>query len=105
MTVWCAGASSLGAVIGYLLNWTVRHDRKPDARELTLLIGAAAGGTAIVRVRELMACEDALAWYLIGLAAGFFLYSVAVWSRWDALKRLIATRALHALPLFPWRYR
>ena len=105
MTVWCAGAAALGSVIGYLLNWTVRHGRKPDARELTLLIGAAAGGTAIARTRELMACTDALGWYFIGLAAGFFLYSAAVRFRWDTLKRLIATRALHELPLFPWRYR
>jgi len=90
-------------MIGYLLNWTVRHDPKPDAREVTALISAALGGTAVLHVQDRVACQSALAWYLIGLASGFFAYTTALWMNWDAIANRRGRDRRKRVPLFPWR--
>lgn len=96
MIISCIAALCFGMVIGYVLNWAVRHNPKPDAKEVSALIAAVVGGTVVSLIRNLINCPNAISWYLIGLAIGFFLYTIAIWKRWELMTKL--TR----LPFLPW---
>ncbi len=104
MTLSCVAALSFGIVIGYILNWAIRHNPKPDAKEVAALIAAVAGGSVVTLIRGLIGCPNAMSWYLIGLAVGFFLYTVALWLRWEQIRNLVTQARLNGIPLFPWLY-
>jgi len=105
MNVYCVAAGFLGAFLGYVLNWALRHNPKPDAKEVIALVGLIVGGAAVQLVKKgLFKCDEALAWYLIGAGLGFFIFTVALWLRWEKIKKLIDQKTLDGVPFTPFRF-
>ena len=101
--VWCVAAACLGVLLGYVFNWAIRHNPKPDGKEVAALVAVLVGGAAVTLVRELVGCPTALAWYLIGLPLGFLSYLIALHFGWERIQALLAQGKLKGAPLFPWR--
>ena len=105
MSVFCIAAGVLGAVLGYILNWALRHNPKPDATEIIALIGMIAGGIVVQLIKDnLLQCPGAVAWYLIGVGVGFFIYSLALWVGWEKIKTEVSEGKLDGLPFSPFKF-
>lgn len=105
MIVFCVAAGVLGLVLGYTLNWALRHNPQPDAREVIALIGMVAGGVVIQLVKDdVFDCTSGLAWYLIGVGAGFFFYTLALWKGWERIKTLMEQGKLKGTPFSVFKY-
>jgi hypothetical protein len=105
MNVFCVASFCIGAVLGYTLNWALRHNPKPDSKEVIALIGAVVGGVAVQLVKDLLNCPASLAWYMIGVGVGFFVYTLALWRGWEKIKPLIDQMKLAGVPFWPFKYR
>ena len=90
MLVWCVAAGALGLVMGFVLHLSLRTNPKLDAKQVSSLVGIVVGGTVLALVGRLVACPEALAWYLIGFAIGFFLYAIAYWRNWERQRRRLS---------------
>lgn len=98
-TLACIAAIAIGTVFGYVFSWSVRNT-KPSIAELGSLIATLLGGTVATTVGEL-SCAHSLTLYLLGLAAGFFLYMLMILFNWSYFPK--STCMSQRLPLFPFR--
>ncbi len=104
MNVFCVASVVIGAVLGYTLNWALRHNPKPDSKEVSALIGMVVSGIVVQLVKDLLNCPAGLAWYLIGVGIGFFVYTLALWRGWEKIKTLVAQGKLAGVPFLPFKF-
>ena len=96
----CMAAGAVGLVLGYVFSWTVRSS-KPGIGEIGSLIAVILGGTVTPSL-PIMQCSSAMTFYLIGLAAGFFLYILMVRFNWEHFPKNASGGA--EMPLFPFHH-
>ncbi|MBZ0188027.1 MAG: hypothetical protein K8F91_17400 [Candidatus Obscuribacterales bacterium] len=96
----CVASIAIGLVFGYIFSWSVRST-KPSIAEIGSLIATLLGGTVASTIGQLQ-CDNSLTFYLLGLAAGFFLYILMVIFNWNHLPKNACGGTTP--PLFPFHH-
>ncbi|MCA9802044.1 MAG: hypothetical protein KC777_08665 [Cyanobacteria bacterium HKST-UBA02] len=99
-TVSCLAAAAAGATLGYVFSWSVRT-QKPSMTELSSLIATILGGSAISTITRLN-CPESLTYYILGVAAGFFIYLLMAIFNWNYFPRNAIGQTVP--PLFPFHH-
>lgn len=97
----CLAAGLVGLVLGYVFSWSVRST-KPGIGEIGSLVAILFGGTVTPSL-PIVQCQNAMTFYLLGLAVGFFIYILMVRFNWEHFPKNVCGGAIR-LPLLPFHH-
>lgn len=103
MNVACVGSVVFGLFIGYIFAWSTRRN-EPNGTDIAGLLGTILGGT-LLQIIDRLKCENGLALYLIGLAAGYVIYLILLKINWPSVKHSYEAHGDKPSPFFPFLVR